>query len=152
METPIYAISPNDKNALKKMLRLNTEDRIRSILYILDNTSDIIECKKLLLNFTPILLLIKRFNKKSMSSTLSSVVKDQRKKDEILIKNTLQAMRILTVLRRDFICADGIIISKDKNLRESRSLDEKKKIIRDKVGEFTDDVFEGAYNVYIEPK
>lgn len=133
------------QEAIKELKRSNINDRVKKILQILDSTVEVNGVKEVLLKFWDILFLIKYLNR-------SYTPHKEYPKDDVLIKNIVTAYKILIVMRRYFFLADGVMLAKKSEDRSHRTLEEKKKLIRAKVGKFSKLEFDAAYYAYTNIK
>lgn len=141
----IQEIAKSPENAIKNLRRLNINDRVKAVLYILDNGTDMDGMRRVLLKFWDILLLIRHLNRRYPRN-------GEYPPNEVLIKNTVTAYKILIVMRRNFFLADGVMLAKKSEDRSHRTLGGKKKLISDKVGKFSKLEFDAAYSAYTDRK
>lgn len=133
------------QEAIKELKRSNINDRVKRILQFLDNEIEIDGVREVLLKFWDILFLLRYVN-----GSYRPLKKYPG--DDVLIKNTVTAYKILIVMRRHFFLADGVMLTKKQEDRSHRTLEEKKKLIRAKVGKFSKLEFDAAYSAYTDRK
>jgi len=98
------------QESIKELKRSKINDRVKKILQFLDNEVEVDGVREVLLKFWDILFLLRYVN-----GSYRPIKKYPG--DDVLIKNTVTAYKILIVMRRYFFLADGVMLTKKQEDR-----------------------------------